>query len=59
MPRLDSEERARVLAMVECGGTQEQIARRFNVSRSMIRRLVQRVRVTGTFPIGHVQEDLV
>ena len=45
----DEEERARVLAMLECGRTQEQVARRFNVSRSTIRRLVRRVRVTGTF----------
>ena len=49
MPRLNSEERARVLAMLECGQTQEQVARRFNVSRSTIRRLVRRVKVTGTF----------
>ena len=50
MPRLNSEERARVLAMLECGRTQEQVARRFNVSRLTIRRLVRRARVTGTFP---------
>jgi transposase len=49
MPKLNSEERARVLAMLECGRTQEQVARRFNVSRSSIRRFVRRVRVTGTF----------
>ena len=49
MPRLNSEERARVLAMLECGRTQEQVARRFNVLRSTIPRLVRRVRVTGTF----------
>ena len=49
MPRLNSEERARVLAMLECGRTQEQVARRFNVSRSTIRRLVRCVRVTGTY----------
>ena len=35
--------------MLECGRTQEQVARRLNVSRSTIRRLVRRVRVTGTF----------
>ena len=49
MPWLNSEERARVLAMLECGRTQEQVARRFNVSRSTIPRLVRRVRVTETF----------
>ena len=35
--------------MLECGRTQDQVARRFNVSRSTIARLVQRVRATGTF----------
>lgn len=49
MPRLNSEERAQVLAMLECGRTQEQVARRFNVSRMTIVRLIQRVRDTGTF----------
>ena len=49
MPKLNSEERARVLAMLECGRTQEQVARRFNVSRSTILRLIRRVRDTGTF----------
>ena len=49
MPRLNFEERARVLAMLECGQTQEQVTRRFNVLRSTIWRLVRRVRVTGTF----------
>ena len=49
MPRLNSEERARVLAMLECWRTQEQVARRFNIPRWTIRRLVRRVRVTGTF----------
>jgi len=48
MPRLNSEERAQVLAMLECGRTQEQVARRFNVSRSTIVRLIRRVRDTGT-----------
>ena len=49
MPRLNSEERARILAMLEWGRTQEQVARRFNVSLSTIWCLVRRVRVTGTF----------
>ena len=49
MPRLNSEERARVLAMLECGRTQDQVARRLNVLRSAIRCLVRHVRVTGTF----------
>ena len=49
MRRLNSEERACVLAMLECGRTQEQVARRFNVSRSTFRPLVRRVRVKGTF----------
>ena len=49
MPGLNSEERASVLAMLECGQTQEQVSRRFNVSRWMIWCLVRRVRVTGTF----------
>ena len=49
MPRLNSEERDLVLAMLECGRSQEQVARRFNVLRSTIWRLVRRVRVMGTF----------
>ena len=49
MPRLNSEERARVLAMLECGQMQKQVARCFNVLRLTIRRLVLRVRVTETF----------
>ena len=47
MPRLNSEERARVLAMLECGRTQKQVTRRFNISRSTIRRLVRRVKSYG------------
>ena len=35
--------------MLECGCTENQVAQRFNVSHSTISRLVQRVRVTGTF----------
>ena len=48
MPRLSSEERAQVLAMLECGRTQEQVSRRFNVSRSTIVRIIRRKRTTGT-----------
>ena len=35
--------------MLECGQTQKQVTRRINISYSTIRRLVRRVRVTGTF----------
>ena len=38
-----------MLALLEYGRTQEQVARRFNVSRSAIRRLVRHVIVTGPF----------
>ena len=49
MPRLNSEERAQAFAMLESGRTQEQVARRFNVSRSTILRLIRRARDAGTF----------
>ena len=49
MPRLNYEERALVLAMLECGRTQEQVARSFNISRLTILRLIWLVRDTGTF----------
>ena len=49
MPKLNSEERAQVLAMLECGRMQEQVARRYNVSGSTIVHLIRRIRVTGTF----------
>ena len=49
MPRLTPEERARGLAMLECGRTEKQTARRFHVSRSTLTRLIRRVGVTGTF----------
>ena len=48
MPRLNNEERARALAMLECGLSENEVANRFNCSRSTVTRLVQRVRVTGT-----------
>ena len=48
MPRLSPEERTRTLAMLECGQTEEQIARRFHVSCSTVTRLIRRVRVTET-----------
>ena len=35
--------------MLECGRTEIQVARRFNVARSTIIRLTRRVRETGTF----------
>lgn len=53
MPRLNAADRASALAMLECGRTQEQVARRFNVSRSTIVRLCRRVRVTGSFQDTH------
>ena len=48
MPKLNNEERARALGMLESGRTQEYVARRFNVSRRTILRLVQRVNTTGS-----------
>ena len=48
MPRLNNEDRARALGMLECGRSQDYVARRFNVSRSTITRLVHRVNVTGS-----------
>lgn len=48
MPRLSNENRARALAMLECGRTQDFVARRFNVSRRTITRLVHRVNTTGS-----------
>ena len=46
VPRLYNEDRAQALGMLECGQTQDNVARRFNVSRSTITRLRQRVNVT-------------
>ena len=48
MPRLINEDRARAFRMLECGRSQDYVARRFNVSRSTITRLVHRVYVTGS-----------
>ena len=47
MPRLNNEDRARALGMLECGISQNDVARRFGLSRSTIARLVQRVHTTG------------
>jgi len=47
MPRVNNEDRA--CAMLECGRTEIQMARRFNVARSTVTRLTRRVRETGTF----------
>ena len=44
MPRLNNENRARALGMLECGNSQNDVARRFGVSISTI---VQRVNTTG------------
>lgn len=48
MPRLSNEDRARALGMLESGRSQDYVARRFNVARSTVVRLVQRVNVTGS-----------
>ena len=48
MPRLSNENRARALGMLDCGKSQQYVARQFNVSRSTIARLVQRINTTGT-----------
>ena len=48
MPRLNNEDRARALGKLECGRSQDYVARRFNVSRSTITWLVHRVNVTGS-----------
>ena len=48
MPRLNNENRTRALGMLECGISQNDVARRFGVSRSTIARLVQRVNTTGS-----------
>ena len=48
MPLLNNENRARALRMLECGISQNDVARRFSVSRSTIARLVQRVNTTGS-----------
>lgn len=48
MPRLNNENRNRILGLLDAGISQKDIARRFNVDRTTIYRLVQRVRLTGT-----------
>lgn len=48
MPRLNNDIRNRILGLLECGQTQTEVARRFNVNRSTISRLVQRYNVTGS-----------
>ena len=48
MPRLNNEDHARALGMLKCGQTQDNVTGRFNMSRSIISRLVQRVNVTGS-----------
>ncbi|MES9991864.1 MAG: helix-turn-helix domain-containing protein, partial [Candidatus Thiodiazotropha sp.] len=48
MPRLNNEDRARALGMLESGQSQDYVARRFNVSRSKIVQLVRRVNATGS-----------
>ena len=48
MPRLNNEDRARALGMLESGRTQDYVARHFNVSRRTVTRLVQRVNATGS-----------
>ena len=47
MPRLNNENRARASGMLERSRSQDYVARRFNVSRSPIVRLVRRVNVTS------------
>ena len=48
MPRLNNEDLGRAIGMLECGQTQDNVARRFNMARSTITRLVHRVNVTGS-----------
>ena len=48
MSLLNNENRARALGMLECGISQNDVARHFGVSRSTIARLVQRVNTTGS-----------
>ena len=50
MSLLNNENRARALGMLECGISQNDVARHFGVSRSTIARLVQRVNTTGSLP---------
>lgn len=48
MPRLGNESRQRALALLQTGLSQNQVARRLNVHRSTIVRLLRRVRDTGS-----------
>ena len=48
MPRLSNENRNRILGLLDAGVSQNEVSRRFNVARSTIVRLIQRVRQTGT-----------
>ena len=49
MQRLNNEDRARALGMLEFGRSQDYVGRRFNVSRSTITRLAHRVNATGSY----------
>ena len=66
MPRLNNEGRTRALEMLERGRSQDYVARRFNVSRSTIVRLVRHVNATGSLsdrlrpgapPVTSVRQD--
>ena len=48
MPRLNNDDRNRILGLLEGGLSQTQVALRFNVARCTINRLVQRYRATGS-----------
>ena len=48
MPRLHSENRNRILGLLEADISQTEVARRFNVAKSTICHLAQHVRQTGT-----------
>ena len=48
MPRLNLAERNQILGLLAGGVSQNVVAGQYNVSRSTISRLVQRVNVTGT-----------
>ena len=48
MPRLNVDQRNQALGMLRAGVSQAAVSRQFNVSRSTISRLVERVQVTGT-----------
>ena len=48
MPRLNNENRNRILGLQEAGISQIEVARHFNVARSTICHLAQPVKQTGT-----------